>query len=386
MSWKRLFSRALAAAPDRLHFAAHSHHLWPDAAYDGQLEAVDWAMRLADDKWEPILGDLWSEAQRHVAEELALPDPSTVVFAPNTHEFLMRLLSAAERRPVRVLSSDGEFHSFRRQIARSVEAGDVVLEAVPTEPFVSFAERFLDAAGRTDADIVFVSQRFFGTGRRFDRYREVAAAAPADAIVVIDGYHGFMAEETDLSEIAGRAFYTAGGYKYAMSGEGVCFLHCPPGVAERPVFTGWYAEFEDLSLPPGAVGYAPDARRFLGSTFDPSGLFRFAHVRRALGEAGATTAAVSAHTRTLQSQFLDAVAAGRAGALADAELLNPPTDRDAARFLAFRHPHAARWKAALRTADVVTDVRGDVLRIGFGAYQDERDVERLLDRAGEAIN
>ena len=78
-----------------------------------------------------------------------------------------------------------------------------------------------------------------------------------------------MAVETDLSAVADRIFYTAGGYKYAMAGEGVAFLHCPPGFAARPVNTGWYAEFDDLALPPGAVGYAPDARRFLGSTFDP---------------------------------------------------------------------------------------------------------------------
>ena len=38
---KDLFTRALAAAPGRLHFAAHSHHLWPDASFDGQVEAWD---------------------------------------------------------------------------------------------------------------------------------------------------------------------------------------------------------------------------------------------------------------------------------------------------------------------------------------------------------
>ena len=46
---------------------------------------------------------------------------------------------------------------------------------------------------------------------------------------MIDGYHGFMALPTDFAAIAGRAFYLAGGYKYAMAGEGVCFMHCPPG-------------------------------------------------------------------------------------------------------------------------------------------------------------
>ena len=30
----------------------------------------------------------------------------------------------------------------------------------------------------------------------------------------------------------------------------------------------------------------------------------------------------------------------------------------------------------------ITDVRGDVLRIGFGIYQDEADVERLVALLG----
>ena len=48
MSYKRLFSRSLQAAPDRLHMAAHSHHLWPDISRDAQIEAWDDAARLAD--------------------------------------------------------------------------------------------------------------------------------------------------------------------------------------------------------------------------------------------------------------------------------------------------------------------------------------------------
>ena len=50
MSFKHLFARTLAAAPDRLHLAAHSHHLWPDAGRDGQLACWDDAACLADAK------------------------------------------------------------------------------------------------------------------------------------------------------------------------------------------------------------------------------------------------------------------------------------------------------------------------------------------------
>ena len=71
-----------------------------------------------------------------------------------------------------------------------------------------------------------------------------------------------MATPTDLSRVADRVFYMAGGYKYAMSGEGVCFLHAPPGFGPRPVVTGWFAEFGHLEGPPGGVQYRTDGGRF----------------------------------------------------------------------------------------------------------------------------
>jgi len=197
---------------------------------------------------------------------------------------------------------------------------------------------------------------------------------------VIDGYHAFMALERPFGDVAGgSAFYLGGGYKYAMSGEGCAFLHAPVGFSPRPPVTGWFAEFEDLSLPPGSVGYAKDARRFLGATFDPSALYRFAAVQRMLEENGLTTGRINSHVASLQAQLLDGLGGTAFGA---AELLNPPCGAPHARFLAFRTSNAQRWYAELKADDVITDVRGDVLRIGFGIYQDEGDVARLLERLG----
>lgn len=381
MSFKSLFSRALSAAPDRLHFAAHSHHLWPDASFEAQQQAWLDANRHADRKWELIFGDIVPASRAHVARELNLPDPASVVFAPNTHDFLLRLFSGFGRAPVRILSTDGEFHSFRRQSQRWEEAGQAVVTRIPLEPFDTFDERFLTAARAGGNDWIVVSQVFFRTGQVFDCIPELAdLASPDGPWVLIDGYHGFMAQPTDLSAVADRVFYTSGGYKYAMAGEGACFLHAPPGHCERPVSTGWFAEFGDLTGPPGGVGYAADAGRLWGATFDPSSLYRFNAVRRMLDERGLDTAAVSAHAHGLMQAFQDAVRAGTAGRLAEAELINPMTgDQARARYFAFRHPDAMTWQASLLDANVITDVRDDVIRFGFGLYQDAADVERLIE-------
>jgi selenocysteine lyase/cysteine desulfurase len=160
-----------------------------------------------------------------------------------------------------------------------------------------------------------------------------------------------------------------------MAGEGCAFMHAPPGFGPRPRITGWFAEFEDLRLPPGSVGYAKDASRFLGATFDPSALYRFTGVRRMLAENGLTTARISAHVESLQRHLLAGIGATP---LSSAELLNPIDHQPHARFLASRSPQAQRWYEALKGQDCITDVRGDVLRIGFGIYQDEADVERLV--------
>ncbi|HEX5238099.1 MAG TPA: class V aminotransferase [Sphingomicrobium sp.] len=380
MSFKELFSRSVAGDPSRLHFAAHSHHLWPDASFDGHMQAWEDAARLADRKWDHVMDEVWPEAQAHVARELGSGQTDAIAFSSNTHDFVVRLITAAPRRGrrLRVLTSDGEFHSARRQLARWQEEGWIEVERIATEPFEDFSERLIQRTRAGEHDLVFVSQVMFGSGRIFDSIDELAALGRPDGPwIAIDGYHAFMALEDPLGgEAAKSAFYLGGGYKYAMAGEGCVFMHAPSGFGPRPPVTGWFAEYEDLSLPPGSVGYSQDARRFLGATFDPSGLYRFNAVHRMLRENGLTTERISEHVAALQEQLVATLAGTPLG---DAELLNPLDGGAHARFLAFRSPDARRWQEQLLARNCITDVRGDVLRIGFGLYQEEADVERLAE-------
>ena len=385
MTFKPLFSKSLSAAPDRLHFAAHSHHLWPDASFEGQVECWEDAARLADNKWDRVMGDVWPEAQSHVAAELGSGDPSAIVFASNTHDFLIRLAAACPRRdgmPLRVLMSDGEFHSARRQMARWAESGDIELTKVAAEPFDDFSGRFLGQAQAGEFDLILVSHVLFNSGRMFDKVGELAALARPDGPwVVIDAYHSFMAIEAPIDpEVAASAFVLGGGYKYAMAGEGMGFMHCPPGFGPRPPLTGWFAEFDDLTLPPGMVGYSTDAMRFMGATFDASALYRFNAIQRMLEENGIVTGQIAMRVASLQAKLLGSIAAT---ALGGAELLNPLGTGPHARFLAFRSPEAQRWCSDLMARDCITDVRGDVLRIGFGLYHDEEDVDAFAALAAD---
>jgi len=378
LSLKPHFSRFLGAAPERLHFAAHSHHPWPDASFAGHEQAWHDAARLADLKWDRVFGEIVPQAQAHIARILALPDPRTLAFAPNTHEFLMRLLSCLPQ-PVNVLTTDSEFHSFSRQMRRLEEDGGARVTRVAVEPHGDFARRFAAQAARGGHDLVYLSQVFYNTGFHVADLAAIVRAVKNDrALVVVDGYHAFMALPTDLSALAGRIFFIAGGYKYAMAGEGACFMHCPPGYALRPRDTGWFASFGSLAQAQTfEVPYAEGGGRFLGATFDPTAIYRFNAVQDWLQSLGVGVAQIRSHVEALQGAFLRR--REQAEALAEAELM-PPSGTARGNFLVFRHKHAQVLHDRLLEAEILVDCRDDRLRIGFGMHQAQEDVDEFFRR------
>jgi selenocysteine lyase/cysteine desulfurase len=371
------FSRSIGRDGAPLHVAAHSHHPWPDVSLDGQVAAWEDAARLLDAKWDHVFGAVIPKAQGHIARRLALPDPATVTFGPNTHGFVQRILSCFPQRPIRILTTNSEFMSFSRQIARLKEDGLVQVTIVPTEPFEDFEARFAAAAAKGGHNLVFLSQVFFDSGYAVRDLGTIVRAVPhRETFVVIDGYHGFMAVPTDLSAIADRVFYLAGGYKYAMAGEGTCFLHCPPGYGPRPRDTGWYAGFSALEKGGFDVPYAEDGSRFLGATFDVSALYRFNAVQDWL--APLPVEHMLRYVRALERQFLDECRSPDA----NRERLLVPDEASRGRFLCFRTQNAGTIVSRLAAQNIIADHRGDRLRIGFGIYHDPADVSRLAAALG----
>jgi selenocysteine lyase/cysteine desulfurase len=354
------FERTFGSKPPH-HFAAHSHHPWPDASFGGHEAAWLDAARLLDRKWDHVFEDVIPAAQRHIAHALHLPDPKTIAFGPSTHSFVVRLLSCFPAgKPVRVLTTSSEFMSFARQIARLEEDGRVVVTRVATEPFDTFEARFADEAARGGYDLVFFSQVFFDSGFAVrDPAKIVAAVNDPETFVVIDGYHAFMAMPVDVSAISRRVFYLAGGYKYAMAGEGCCFLHCPPGYGAR------------------GVGYSKDGSRFLGATFDVTALYRFNAVQDWLTLEGKSVPEMLAQVRGIERAFLDELA--KAKTPIDPAMLTVPDEARRGRFLAFRTPHAGEIVETLSSKGIITDSRGDCLRIGFGIYHTKDDAVRLAE-------
>jgi selenocysteine lyase/cysteine desulfurase len=130
------------------------------------------------------------------------------------------------------------------------------------------------------------------------------------------------------------------------------------------------------------VDYASDGFRFWGATWDPTPAYRFNAVMDLWEREGVTPEKILAHSRRLQHRFLEGLERSRPRALDAATLLTPRDLLQQGNFLTFRFEGAAARHAALRAVNVETDVRDDRLRFGFGPYQDEADVDRLLVKIG----
>ncbi|OFZ29842.1 MAG: selenocysteine lyase [Bdellovibrionales bacterium RIFCSPHIGHO2_01_FULL_40_29] len=377
--YKKFYSRFIAANPDVQHYASHSHHYWPDVTYDASIEYWNDSARLVDDKWDYIFSQKIPRAQNLIASILSVPMPQQIAFAPNTHEFVTRILSCFDpRKKIRILTTDSEFYSFDRQVNRLIEAQLVDVVCVQTQPFHDFEDRFLAAISAAEYDLIFLSHVFFNSGVVVrDLERIVNAVSNPKTQIVIDGYHGFMAVPTDLSRLCKRAFYLAGSYKYAQGGEGCCFLVVPENCDLRPLNTGWFAGFADLAssmTTRGQVSFSQDGFRFAGSTLDFSALYRLISVLELFAREKITVEVIHQHVLKRQQAFLaDLPSSGDLGLSVEA-ILNNGFEKHG-HFFAFEMGDLERTKtisAELRRRKIITDSRQTRLRFGFGLYQDAR--------------
>ncbi|NLI48596.1 MAG: kynureninase [Acidobacteria bacterium] len=367
---------------ERLLLTGHSHQAWPDCGFAGQLQAWLDAAEWVDDKWARAFEQ--ADAVRRGFAQL-LDDPGgDIALGASTHELLLRFLSALPlaRRP-RLVTTDGEFHTIRRQLDRLAEEGIEVVR-VPAEPADDAAARLADVVDdRTAAALV--SSVFFGSGRIVpglgilaERCRRVGAA------LLVDAYHSLNVVPFSVrAEGLADTFVVGGGYKYCQLGEGNCFLRLPPGCRLRPVVTGWFAEFAALDRTPvGGVGYGEGAARFAGSTYDPTSHYRAAAVFDFFEREGLTPAllrTVSRHQVGLLAERFDALDLDPAiitrGRSAPLEALGG--------FLVLHAPAAADICRRLKAAGVWTDSRGEALRLGPAPYLSDSQLEAAVAILGE---
>jgi kynureninase len=337
---------------ERLLLTGHSHQAWPDVGFEAQQQAWLDAAEFVDGKWARA-AEQASLVQAGFRRLLNDAD-GDIALGQNTHELVTRLLSALPlaRRP-KLVTTDGEFHSIRRQLDRLAEAGlaNVVDDATAC---------------------VLVSSVLFETAEIVPGLDVIADACARHGVtLLVDAYHHLNVVPFDIRALGlADAFVTGGGYKYCQLGEGNCFLRIPPGCQLRPVLTGWFSEFASRGdrshSTESMVEYGGGAARFAGATYDPVSHYRAAAVFAFHVEQGLTAErlrTVSQHQVGLLQHEFEAL--DLSPAIASVELL--PDDRRAG-FLALRCGNAESLLSAVRARGVLADVRGAILRLGPAPY------------------
>ena len=361
---------------ERVLLTGHSHQAWPDASFEAQERAWLEAAEFVDGKWERAAQQ--AARVREGFARLLGDSPDNIALGQNTHELVTRWLSALPfRARQRIVTTDGEFHTIRRQVDRFAEDGiDIVkVAARPVDDLAERVARAVDA--RTLA--VMVSSVLFETAEIVPGLDRVARACAAHgAALLVDAYHHLNVVPFDVRAMGLEdSFVTGGGYKYCQLGEGNCFLRVPAGTRLRPVLTGWYAEFEALEDAHDArVRYARGAGAFAGATYDPTSHYRAAAVfdfHIAQGLTPDVLRAISVRQVGLLEREFAALDVDPS--VARIESVRP--DRRAG-FLAIRTPRALHVARALRQHAVFADARGEILRLGPAPYVSDDQIRAAI--------
>jgi kynureninase len=355
---------------ERILLTGHSHQAWPDVAFEAQQQAWLDTAEHVDDVWD--LAFKKADAVRRGYARLLEDAPDRIALGANTHELVVRFLSALDlRKRRRLITTDAEFHTIRRQLDRLSEEGFEIVKvaAVPAATLAERAARAVD--DRTAA--VLVSAVLYTNAHIVPNLRTLLAACErAGAELLVDAYHALNVVPFSLEkERLDGAYVVGGGYKYCQLGGSNAFLRTPRDTRLRPVITGWFSEFTDLTRrPSGTVEYGVGPARFAGATYDYTSHYRAAAVFEFFED------------QKLTPERLRELSQHQVGTLARGLGLEPAVPiSELAGFLAMPVSNPAAIQGALRAQNVWTDYRGDTLRLGPAPYVSDAQLQeaaRLL--------
>lgn len=373
----------------RMLFTGHSHQAWPDCGFEAQQEAWIDAANLVDDKWDKAFQK--AEEVKTGYSKLLGDNSGYITIAPSTHDLLIKLFSGLPLKDKpRIVTTDGEFHSIRRQLDRLSEEGIEIVrvQSLPVSEVVQKIIADCKPPKTEKTSAVYVSSVFFNSGLILQGLTELAEFCDKNNIpLIIDAYHHlnvvpFSVEENKLQ----NTFIVGGGYKYCQLGEGNAFLRFPEDCSLRPVITGWFSEFSVMSAKkkPGEILYGEKGDLFAGATYDPTSNYRAARVFQFFNE------------MNLSPEFLRGVSQHQIGLLIDefdkleldAKIIKRDTTvspENVAGFLVLYSEFAGKISEKLKQKNVWTDYRGNVLRFGPAPYISDEQIREAMKILGNVI-
>lgn len=360
---------------ERYLLTGHSHQAWPDCGFEAQQEAWNDAAEFVDDKWERAFQKANEVKNGYL--KLLDDEDGNIALGINTLELLIRFLSALPLKDKpKLVTTDGEFHTIRRLSDRLNEEGINVVK-ISSSPVTDVVDNLKKVSDDKTAAIL-VSSVFFNSGIILPGLSELSRFCDDKGIkLFIDAYHSlnvapFSVKKNKLE----NAFVTGAGYKYCQLGEGNGFLRFPKETKMRPVTTGWFSEFSVMSKKKkqGEVLYGSGDDLFAGATYDPASNYRAARVFRFFEEMNLTPELlreVSQHQIGLLIDEFDELDANPSIIKRDRSI----DLENIAGFLVLYTEQAERIYSKLKEKNVLTDNRGNVLRLGPAPYLSDSQIK-----------
>jgi kynureninase len=373
-----LFSRVLDAGRGRIYLANHSLGRPLDAMEDDVREGLG--------AWYARMGDAWcawsAEMDAHrarLALLLGAERSDCVVPKASAGQGLRAVLNAFDGVP-RIVATRGEFDSLDVILREYARRGRIVLTMVEPRADGEFAAADLLAAIAPATDLVVVSQVMFQTGQRLPDLDAIVARAHAiGACVLLDVYHSLGVFPVDIAAL-GVDFAVGGSYKYLRGGPGACFLAIAPSHLDTGFATldvGWFAKASPFAYErPDPPRFAAGGDAWLEST--PAVLPNFQARAGQVFTRAIGVERLREHSLALQRRLVGLLAERGIAARGGAE------DRGA--FVVVRHDNVRAWSAALEARGIVTDARGEWLRLCPDVLTTEAELRTACGALGKIAN
>ena len=324
---------------------------------------------LSDDQEAAILDGLRSAG----ASVLGTSSDAVAVIA-SASEGLGQVASliAPDRGTVVLVGSD--FPSVTYPWLAAADRGGISLRFVDDRAEGDLTQDLADAIDPTTVVVAFGVVQY-ATGTRIDARRVAERAHQVGARAVVDATQLAGAGVVDAAGWGADALVTSG-YKWLSAPGGVALLALSPDLVHRlPGLVGWKGTRDPFAFDPLRLRLAEDARRFELSTMSYASAIGLESSIAMLSSLGFER--IDRHARRLATYLVDRVAAS------GWRPFRPPRDPSAApHIVSLRHPDHDPAVTAERLASearIVCGGRGGGLRISLHVYNDDGDVDRLVE-------
>jgi selenocysteine lyase/cysteine desulfurase len=276
----------------------------------------------------------------------------------------------------KVIAVATDFPAVTRPWLRLAGRGECSVQFVDDGPDTDLTDDLIAAIDGETA-VVTVGSVQYATGTVIDIGRLQAAVVGTGAILVVDATQAAGALEIDAG--AWRAdVVVSSGYKWLGGHGGVAVAVLAPEMVERaPALPGWMGASESFGFDATHLRFAADARRFTQSTMAYVSVAGLTRAVEQLVETGVD--GIEKHAARLARYLVDAV---EPMGWTPYRHLDDPAASPHLVSLGRNREESGGLAARLRAAGIVSSTRGGRLRVSIAPYNNEADIQSLVDALG----